>query len=126
MVETRSDKVVVDDDTAFQILMQRSIAYQEAKQNQVSEGERIRRLFRSSRSGNLALMIGTLSLYEINKDAEKVFRKRDAEGKLIINNVLLNGHLDMLEYILTHWIDALNNLDLSLEGHTSLLHQAMG
>lgn len=91
----------------------------------MNEGERIRRLFRASRSGNLALMIDTLSLYENNKDAERIFKRRDAEGKLIINNVLLNGHADMLEYILTHWIDALNNIELSLEGRTSLFHQAM-
>ena len=35
-----------------------------------------------------------------------MFQKRDAEGKLLINNVLLNGHADLLEYIVTNWIDA--------------------
>ena len=51
-------------------------------------------------------MIDTLSQFESTRDAEKMFQKRDAEGKLLINNVLLNGHADLLEYIVTNWIDA--------------------
>lgn len=51
-------------------------------------------------------MIDTLSQFENTRDAEKMFQKRDAEGKLLINNVLLNGHADLLEYIVTNWIDA--------------------
>lgn len=70
-------------------------------------------------------MVDTLSSIESNKDADKILKKRDAEGKLIINNVLLNGHVDMLEYILTHWIGAHANVVLTLEGHTTVLHQAM-
>lgn len=43
----------------------------------------------------------------------------------MINNALLNGHADILEYILTHWLDAHTSIRLSLEGHTSLIHQAL-
>jgi|LakMenEpi03Aug12_release.lakeMendotaPanAssembly.Ray.scaffolds.fasta_scaffold106443_4 hypothetical protein len=67
-------------------------------------------------------MIDTLSLVDSNKDADRIFKKRDAEGKLIINNVLLNGHAAMLEYILTNWASSHANLSLTLEGHTTVLH----
>ena len=55
----------------------------------------------------------------------KVFKRRDPEGKFIINNVLMNGHAHMLEYLLENWLDAHANLPLALEGNTSVLHQAM-
>lgn len=61
-------------------------------------------------------MIETLSLFENTKEASKVFKRRDAEGKLIINNVLLNGHVEMLDYILTNWKEANQGINLSLEG----------
>lgn len=67
-------------------------------------------------------MIDTLSSVDSNKDADKIFKKRDAEGKLIINNVLLNGHVAMLEYILTNWVSSHTNLGLTLEGCTTVLH----
>ena len=70
-------------------------------------------------------MIDTLSQFESQRDAEKIFQRRDPEGKLLINNALLNGHADIVEYILTNWLDAHANIKLSLEGHTSLVHQAL-
>ena len=57
------------------------------------------KLMRASRTGNLNLMKNTLSLFETTEDAAKLFRKRDAEGHYILNNILLGGHLEMLEYV---------------------------
>ena len=37
----------------------------------------------------------------------------------------MNGHAHMLEYILENWMDANANLPLTLEGNTTVLHQAM-
>ena len=54
-----------------------------------------------------------------------MFKRRDPEGKFIINNVLLNGHVHMLEYLLDQWLDTHANLPLVMEGNTSVLHQAM-
>ena len=54
-----------------------------------------------------------------------VFKRRDPEGKFVINNVLMNGHAHMLEYLLENWMEAHANLPLTLEGNTSVLHQAM-
>ena len=54
-----------------------------------------------------------------------VFKRRDPEGKFVINNVLMNGHAHMLEYILENWMEANANLPLTLEGNTTVLHQAM-
>ena len=54
-----------------------------------------------------------------------MFKKRDPEGKFIFNNVLLNGHVHMLEYILENWAEAHANLPLTLEGSTTVLHQAL-
>ena len=54
-----------------------------------------------------------------------VFKRRDPEGKFVINNVLMNGHAPMLEYILENWMEANANLPLTLEGNTTVLHQAM-
>ena len=51
-----------------------------------------------------------------------MFKKRDPEGKFIFNNVLLNGHVHMLEYILENWAEAHANLPLTLEGSTTVLH----
>jgi hypothetical protein len=54
-----------------------------------------------------------------------MFKRRDPEGKFVINNVLMNGHAHMLEYLLENWMEAHANLPLTLEGNTSVLHQAM-
>ena len=54
-----------------------------------------------------------------------MFRKRDPEGRFIFNNVLLNGHAHMLEYILDNWLEAHSNLPLTLEGNTTVLHQCL-
>ena len=54
-----------------------------------------------------------------------MFRKRDPEGRFIFNNVLMNGHAHMLEYLLENWVDAHANLPLTLEGNTTVLHQAL-
>lgn len=35
-----------------------------------------------------------------------VFKKRDAEGRFMINTVLLHGHEPMLKYILDYWLEA--------------------
>ena len=51
-----------------------------------------------------------------------VFKRRDPEGKFVINNVLMNGHAQMLEYILENWMEANANLPLTLEGNTTVLH----
>ena len=66
------------------------------------------------------------TFYEIEdaRDAERMFRKRDPEGRFIFNNVLINGHAHMLEYLLESWADAHANLPLTLEGNTTVLHQA--
>ena len=37
----------------------------------------------------------------------------------------MNGHAPMLEYILENWMEANANLPLTLEGNTTVLHQAM-
>ena len=60
-----------------------------------------------------------------NKNRFVVFKRRDPEGKFVINNVLMNGHAHMLEYLLLNWFDAHANLPLTLEGNTTLLHQAL-
>jgi len=54
-----------------------------------------------------------------------MFKKRDPEGKFIFNNVLLFGHVKMLEYLLENWAEAHSNLPLTLEGNTTVLHQAL-
>jgi len=54
-----------------------------------------------------------------------MFRKRDPEGRFIFNNVLMNGHLHMLEYLLENHVEAHANLPLTLEGNTTVLHQAL-
>ena len=66
----------------------------------MNEQELRKRLFQCSRSGNLPLMIKTLGQLEGEKVAERYFRKRDPEGRFIFNNVLMNGHAHMLEYLL--------------------------
>ncbi len=70
-------------------------------------------------------MIKTLSLAGEGREKERFFRKRDPEGRFIFNNVLLNGHVHMLEYLLTNWVEAHVNLPLTLEGNTTVLHQAL-
>lgn len=70
-------------------------------------------------------MIKTLSLAGEGREKERFFRKRDPEGRFIFNNVLLNGHVHMLEYLLTNWVEAHANLPLTLEGNTTVLHQAL-
>ena len=70
-------------------------------------------------------MIKTLNQIEAQRETERMFKKRDPEGKFIFNNVLLNGHVDMLEYLLEHWAEAHANLPLTLEGNTTVLHQAL-
>ena len=47
-------------------------------------------------------MVKTLNSIEVG-GTERMFKKRDPEGKFIFNNVLLNGHVDMLEYLLENW-----------------------
>lgn len=64
------------------------------------EQELRKRLFQCSRSGNLPLMQKTLNSIEVGQVAERMFKKRDPEGKFIFNNVLLNGHVHMLEYLI--------------------------
>lgn len=113
------------DEIAFKMLVQRSQNHNDNKQQQNNEVERFKRLVRASRRGQLQLIIETLSEFETQRDAEKIFQKRDPEGKLLINNALLNGHADIVEYILEHWLDAHANIRLSLEGNTSLIHQAL-
>jgi hypothetical protein len=54
-----------------------------------------------------------------------MFRKRDPEGRFIFNNALMNGHADMVEYLLDNWVEAHASLPLTLEGNTSVLHQAL-
>ena len=66
-------------------------------------------------------MMKTLNLIEPG-GSERMFKKRDPEGKFIFNNVLLNGHVHMLEYLLENWGQAHENLPLTLEGNTSVLH----
>ena len=70
-------------------------------------------------------MIKTLNQLEDAKVAERYFRKRDPEGRFIFNNVLMNGHAHMLEYLLENWVDAHASLPLTLEGNTTVLHQAL-
>lgn len=64
----------------------------------------------------------TMSSIEGSREAERMFKKRDPEGKFIFNNVLLNGHVELLRYLLENWADAHANLPLSLEGNTTVLH----
>ena len=64
----------------------------------------------------------TIDQIEATKEVERMFRKRDPEGKFIFNNVLLYGHQHMLEYLLEHWVEAHANLPLTLEGKCSVLH----
>lgn len=70
-------------------------------------------------------MIKTLSILNEGRETERYFRKRDPEGRFIFNNVLLNGHVHILEYLLNNWAEAHANLPLSLEGNTTVLHQAL-
>ena len=70
-------------------------------------------------------MIKTLSILGEGRETERYFRKRDPEGRFIFNNVLLNGHVHILEYLLNNWTEAHANLPLSLEGNTTVLHQAL-
>jgi len=70
-------------------------------------------------------MIKTLSVLGEGRETERYFRKRDPEGRFIFNNVLLNGHVHILEYLLNNWAEAHANLPLSLEGNTTVLHQAL-
>ena len=37
----------------------------------------------------------------------------------------MNGHAHMLEYLLENWVDAHANLPLTLEGNTTVMHQAL-
>ena len=69
-------------------------------------------------------MKNTLALFDTPEDAAKLFRKKDVEGHNIINNILLNGHLDMLQYVFEKWLDAHKGLTLTLDGNITLLHQA--
>lgn len=96
-----------------------------APDNDYNEMEVRKRLFQCSRSGNLTLMIKTLGLLSGVRESERMFRKRDPEGRFIFNNVLMNGHAHMLEYILDNWLEAHSSLPLTLEGSTSVLHQAL-
>ena len=59
---------------------------------------------------------------EALRETERMLTKRDPEGKLIFNNVLLYGHADMLEYLLENWAQAHVNIPLTLEGNTTVLH----
>lgn len=54
-----------------------------------------------------------------------MFRKRDPEGRFIFNNVLMNGHVHMLKYLLENHVEAHANLPLTLEGNATVLHQAL-
>ena len=67
----------------------------------------------------------TLNSIEASREAERMFKKRDPEGKFIFNNVLLFGHVKMLQYLLENWAEAHANLPLTLEGNTTVLHQAL-
>lgn len=69
-------------------------------------------------------MVKTLNSIEVG-GTERMFKKRDPEGKFIFNNVLLNGHVDMLEYLLENWAQAHASLPLTLEGNMTVLHQAL-
>ena len=64
----------------------------------------------------------TLGLIESQREAERMFKKRDPEGRFIFNNVVLNGHVGMLKYLLENWHEAHTNLPLTLEGNTTVLH----
>ena len=105
---------------------------------QFNEIECRQKIFTASRSGNLQLLQKMLGQIESVRDQERskfnqiskisffvVFKRRDPEGKFVINNVLMNGHAHMLEYLLENWMEAHSNLPLTLEGNTSVLHQAM-
>ena len=70
-------------------------------------------------------MIKTLNLIQGTREGDRMFRKRDPEGRFIFNNVLINGHAHMLEYLLDNWVDAHANLPLTLEGNTTVMHQAL-
>lgn len=52
-----------------------------------------------------------------------MLRKRDAENRMVLNNVLMNGHYELLEYLLDSHVDALRDTPYTLEGKTTLLHQ---
>lgn len=67
----------------------------------------------------------TLGLLAGGRETERMFKKRDPEGKFIINNVIMHGHVHMLDYILENWLDAHRNLPLTLEGSVTVLHQAL-
>ena len=70
-------------------------------------------------------MIRTLGLIQGTREADRMFRKRNHEGRFIFNNVLMNGHAHMLEYLVENWADAHASLPLTLDSNTSVLHQAL-
>jgi F0F1-type ATP synthase delta subunit len=63
-----------------------------------------------------------LSLCDSEKQVAKLFRKRDPEGKFLLNLILLNGHDQMLAYVLENFKEAMRDLPLTLEGKTTVLH----
>lgn len=106
----------------FQYLLAKGQQQNQSSQLAYNEQEVRKKLFQCSRNGNLPLMIDTLGQIESQREIERMFRKRDPDGKFIFNNVLLNGHADILEYLLKNWALAHSNLPLTLEGNTTVLH----
>jgi hypothetical protein len=83
-------------------------------------------MFKSSRSGDLKAMKKTMNLAtKCQHDFMKNFKRRDPEGRFILNNVLLNGHLPMLDFILNEHADQHIGLNLTLDGNLTVLHQAL-
>jgi hypothetical protein len=83
-------------------------------------------MFKSSRSGDLKAMKKTMNLATKGQhDFMKNFKRRDPEGRFILNNVLLNGHLPMLDYILNEHAEQHIGLNLTLDGNLTVLHQAL-
>jgi hypothetical protein len=91
----------------------------------MTESEARRKLFSASRTGNLKLMKKVFQQYDNVQDLIKNFKRRDPEGRFIINNILLRGHADMLEFLLENWASEHAGLQLTLDGHLSIFHQAM-
>jgi hypothetical protein len=58
-------------------------------------------------------------------DFMKNFKRRDPEGRFILNNVLLSGHLPLLDFILTDHAEQHVGLSLTLDGNLTVLHQAL-
>lgn len=80
-------------------------------------------MFKSSRSGDLKGMKKITNLAEKNQhDFIKNFKRRDPESRFILNNVLLNGHLPMLDYLLSEFAKDHLGLHLTLEGNFTVLH----